>query len=199
MTPQAMDSKNHMRRDTPHRAGIERYLNAYKTMTQGLSLRGRQMGLIPKGTRQYLAQMGADHTKILPTLRQISTEITLHLKDRWQIRNDIKHDYLEKSKNNAIARKRRFPSPKEITESKENKNITKENKKVKERKWRNQKKTPEEKVGKRKKDTQKMKQRKQRKLQTVTIQDLWKKETKKQEESKLTNNEQRKRKREQEN
>ena len=56
-----------------------------------------------------------------------------------------------------------------------------------------------EKIGKRKKDTQKMKQRKQRKLQTVTLQDLWTKENKKQEETKHTNNEQRKRKREQEN
>ena len=78
--------------------------------------------------------MGANQTKILPILRQISTEIILHLKERWQIRNDIKHDYLKKSKKNAIARKRRFPSPKEITESKENKSITKENKKVKENK-----------------------------------------------------------------
>ena len=44
-----------------------------------------------------------------------------------------------------------------------------------------------------------MKKRKQRKLQNATLQSLWTKEIKKQEETKQTNNEQRKRKREQEN
>ena len=59
-------------------------------------------------------------------------------------------------------------------------------------------KPPEEKIGKRKKDTPKMVKRKKIKQQIVTLQDLWTKENNKQEETRQKNNEQRKRKREQE-